>query len=450
MKWLLIAKVRSLTLAQKLISMSLRLKRLLSILLISVFFSLSSEGQSVKFAKNQVRIMPGSKISVDTSLQILVGKSDSLKNGKVIVEIEERQTTADQSKIMLQTTNEFSLGDFQRDTSFVYRFRFSRDSADDRQLVFKLTAKDSAGKVIDIANTDTTGLVYIKPYKSDSLTTEKDFEFWIFTGTNFDVFDGPKAEEFYFRANTLFSFNEDRRLFGQAAFYRNRYFSSDTSGVRSFVQQVPMVPPSNDSIRYAAGTYINSVKQTTDVVGARFEVLYSMSKKDDEEKRKSRFFVTAGFDISSQTVKLENDFSDFDSTVKTIVRPQRDSLRFSPLPGRRFTYRKPAYNFLTGFMWIYDSDKINVKGQLNSGLTVFSSPLFTEPTRSGSVPYVKDSKPFIQMQLFGTLKTIGVSLGFELFSRAGDIPQFNVTLSKVFDLNGILSVLQPVKSLNGM
>jgi len=123
-----------------------------------------------------------------------------------------------------------------------------------------------------------------------------------------------------------------------------------------------------------------------------------------------------------------------------------------PLPPQdsKFYLQSPVYNLNVGFLWILDVEAVNVKGQINGGLSKYVKSTISIPRGGSSVTVNNDSsftKPYLQIRMFATSKKSGISFGLESFIRKSQSPQFNFTLSKVFDLRNFLDVLTPVTSL---
>lgn len=396
------------------------------------------------FTSDTFRLEGGSKVLENIKLKFKVNLKDTSKsNWNLNIKVGESNYSSEElEKLKVPLNNKYSLKSLKtsKDSVFEYSITIPRNSKDDRQMTFKISA-DSSGSPRTLGNKDTSTVIYVKPIIADSLSTNNNWEFWIFTGTNFDFFDGIKADQFFFRSNLLFKISS--KFYGQLAFFKNRYFSFDSSSTNSFSQQIPIIPP-NDSIKYALGTFNKNVKQTTDIIGVSLDLMFKLGSSESV----STYFATGGFDISTRTIKLENTFSNFDSVILMVKRPGPDTaFHFSPLPPKSFSYQYPVYNFSVGFMWILNTEKINIKTHVLGGLSKFSEPSFRETSRGVNSIYTSYTKPYIQIRLFGTYKPSGISLGYEMFTRRNEIPQFNFTLSKVFDLSNFLNILTPVSAL---
>lgn len=406
---------------------------------------LQAQTVSATYKNDTIRLESTSSEKIDTSVKILIKKNPLFKKAKLKISIDESKSSVDLGKVKLPVKNEYQLDNLKDSTEILYNFSVSRNAKDDKILIFNLEILDSNSKHVALKKGDTSLYVYIKPLIPDSLSNTDRWEFWMFTGTNFDFFDGIKAQEFFFRANTLFKIRGS--FYGQLAFYRNRYYTFDSATNRTLLEKrIPVFP--NDTIyKYNYGTYNTNIKQTTDPLGVQFDVLFNLTKGSITNN--SNFFGTIGFDIGTRTITLENTYSHFDTIHFATSRPDTISSRSDntlPLPPITSSYKKPFYNFSFGFMWILDEKDINIKGQLTGGFSKVLAPLVLN-TRNGIVTYEIRQNPYIQIRLFGTYKKAGLSFGFESFIRRGDFPEFNFTLSKVFDLKNFLNVLTPVTSL---
>lgn len=401
------------------------------------------------FSVDSLRLESDSKSSVDTAVSIVVPSGQSIQNVKIEVAIDKEQSTVDLGKLRIQNTRELIIKNAS-DSAFKFFVTIPRHTKDDRILKLQLKAFDSTGKNLSLSGAHNSMVIYLKPQQK-SLSNNKAYECWFFTGTNFDPFNGAKPQEFFFRANTIFK--ASKRLYGQIAFYKNRYFTVDSSSIIDIIEHrnpYRYINGTDTTYISTKGSYQSNVKQKIDPVGIQFDLMYKLTKGNITDN--STFFATAGFDVSTKYVTLENTFSNFDTTtvIDTIAIGRNTGI--FPKNNISISYQKPVYNFSLGFMWIYDSEEINIKAHLNGGLSRFSEAKVILNPRGGTGPaiseYTKTENVYFQARMFATIKKPGLSLGFESFIRKSDFPQFNFTLAKVFDLKNILSVLTPVSSLN--
>jgi hypothetical protein len=136
------------------------------------------------------------------------------------------------------------------------------------------------------------------------------------------------------------------------------------------------------------------------------------------------------------------------SDTNTYFRKPDSSYIFRPLL-RESKIRQFNYNISFGFTHILSTEKTNVKTHLTAGLNIFNYPYSIVRTSINEfTSYKKDTKPFIQLRIDGTVLNSGISIGFETFIRQGQIPLFNVSLTKVLDIEQLSSLFGKVPTAN--
>lgn len=374
-----------------------------------------------------------------------IPNQDSIKNRKVEIEVDQKNSVIDWSKVKLPIKTQFTLDDLSKELKFTYTLTVPRDLKDDKFLRVILHVKDTSGRELkDLSKTIT---IYIKPLIPDSLTSNRNYEFWFLTGTNFDLFNGVKAEEFFFRANALFKIQ--RSFFGQLAFYKNRYYTVDTtSGTLPFTT-VKRPGSFNDSLyTLTAGNYERTTKQTVDPLGLQLDLLYKLT--DDSV---SNFFVTAGVDMSTTSVSIENNYK-YSDTSFFLRTSKPDTVRgYNNFGTTSFpatiNYKKSTYNLNFGFMWIMDESDVNIKAQLTAGISNYINLVDYYQSKGLGIVYNFQPKlsAYLQVRLFATYKPLGLSFGLESFIRNSEVPSFNFTLSKAFDIRGFIRNFTSVSGL---
>ncbi|KAA5547984.1 hypothetical protein [Adhaeribacter rhizoryzae] len=434
----------------------MRALRLLIVIFFCLLFNVSNAQNKFKayFKSNIIRLSSSSATTIDTAIYVIVPKGQSLQNGKVVISINEDASSANLRAVKVQIGNDIKIGALEDTLRARYAIRVPRDAIDDKFVRLELQAYDSLGRRVELAEGNTKTTIYIKPLIADSLTTNDTWELWLFTGTNFDPFVGAKPQEFFFRANTVFKISN--KLYGQIGFYKNRYFTADsTASIQVFYPNSPnrIIQGTDTSYSYTQGTYQRNISQKIDPVGAQLDFFYKIT--NEETKGNSNFFGTVGFDISTKLITLENKFTNIDTTTILLKQPRSGGRGevFFPLPVRdeRLSFQLPVYNYNLGLLWILDNSSFNIKAHVTIGTSFFQGARIYTPRGSTqpTVSYQKGEPQFYhQIRVFATAKKQGISFGFDMYNRLGIFPQFNYTLSKVFDLRNFLDVLTPVSSLN--
>lgn len=416
-----------------------------------------AQGKPVVYFKESdtIRLHSNSKPLPEVTVTIVVPKDQDsskergranqsvLKEGTIVIEADTDNQDIDWSKVRLPVKNKFKLDSLKEQHEFKYTFTVPRDKDDDRTLSLKLKVQDSTGK--ELKDVSTKMVVYIKPLIADTLSSSKNYELWLMTGTNFDLFDGIKAQEFFFRANTLFRISN--RLFGQIAFYKNRYFTVDTtSGSRPFTNVTQ--PGLRDSLyTFTHGSYRKSARQTIDPLGLQLDVLFKIT---DHET--SNFFVTAGLDYSTTNITINNSYSI--DTLDYFQTSRPDTIKGGIFRGSTVfpeatSYKKPQYNLNVGFMWILNEEEVNIKAQLTGGISRYYNLLSTYETKGNGVVYNFEDRAniYLQLRMFAAYKPMGIVFGLETFICATQTPAFNFTISKAFDIRGFVNNFTPVSGL---
>lgn len=429
-----------------------------AILIAFMLFSavLTVRSQEIKIKEGDtLRLKSNGNLSQSATITITVPKDgdnsgktaidqSKILNGKVTVTVNKDKSHINLEDIRLPITSEFKLDNLKKEKEIKYSFSVPRDKNDDGALAIDIKVLNSAGTEI----ISKPIIIYVKPIDKDSLTSGKDFELWFMTGTNFDLFNGARPQEFFFRANTLFKINKD--FYGQIAFYKNRYFTTDTVGGTLPFTAVKRPSLGDTLYTLTAASFRQSTKQTIDPLALQFDILYKLTHEEESE---SNFFITAGFDFSTTSVNIENKYQYSDTTFY-LRTSKPDTVRgynnfgTTSFP-EKVSYKKPAYNLNVGFMWILDQKEVNVKAHLTAGMSNFTNLINFYQSRGAGIVYNYESKkePYLQLRMFATYKPLGLSFGMESFIVKAGVPAFNFTLSKAFDIKGFIKNFTPVSGL---
>lgn len=404
----------------------------------------------------KIRIESDSKLSKSTTIHITIPKKDGdtfFTNAILSVECDLENSTVNKSSVSQQLNTSLTLKLDTGAMQFSYTVNYDRDSVDDKKLVLKLLLKKAQTASNEIALQDAVKKIeiLIKPVIKDKIVTNNNWEFWLMTGTNFDPFNGIKTEEFFFRANALFK-HANSGFYSQFAFYKNRYYTTDSTSNSTF--RTATRPAKFDSVyTYQEGTYKTNISQTTDPIGFQYDLLYNLT--GSELANNSNFFLSAGFDYSTTTTTIRRINNNFD-TLKTYQTTKPDSAGINlnsypnSIPDVTLVYKKPSYNLNFGFMWIMDETDINIKAQLNFGISSYYNLAAAYMPRGSNqfiYSYSSQSSPYIQSKVYATVKTPGITFGFEMFARKSEFPAFNFTLSKTFDLKSFSKLFAPVSAI---
>lgn len=416
---------------------------LLTLLSIFIFTNIFCQDTIKAFFETKIdTLYSDAKKEASKSFKIIVPNQKAFKDAKI--EFTVVGNDMNPSGIFLPNEKTIKLNSSDDTIKKEFNVNFQRSKKDDRLLILKLIATDSKGNNIILADSNIVYKIYIKP---QSLDTLNGCELWFLTGTNFDLFDGIKSQEFFFRVNTLVKLNKN--FYGQFAFYKNRYNSYDTtSGSLPFSSVIK--PSIGDSVyTLTSGDYRRTTKQTIDPLALQFDILYKLTNNSE-----SNFFATAGFDFSTSSVSIRNKYEYLDTTFKLHTsRPDTvkgyNSFGTTTFP-ESISYKKPIYNLNLGLMWIYNDAEINIKTHLTAGNSNYTNLISYYQSRGAGMIYnFEDMKNiYLQLRMFATYKPLGLSFGLESFIRKSEVPAFNFTLSKAFDIKGFIKNFTPVTGLN--
>ena len=343
------------------------------------------------------------------------------------------------SEVFLPNERTITVGNLEDTLKKEFSIKFTRDNNNDRLLKLKLTAVDSTGKTLNLIDSQLVYNIYIKPLLLDSPedASKKGYEFWLFTGTNLDFIDGPKLKELYFKASYLVNLKQDNK-FTKHWFYltsgKNRYFSEKDSLSRVLFTDIILKPTPGDSITIANG-YYNSFRQTTtDNYFASLKYLYQINSLSSEN---AKLFFNTGFYFALQTIKTNYTNHDIISDTNSYFRVKDSTYTFRPLLNES-KIKQFNSNISVGLIHILTTKSINVKSHLDVGVNLSNYPYsIVRNTTNEFTTYKSDKRLYIAIGFEGTALSSGISLGFESFLRAADVPLINVSLTKVIQLEQI-------------
>ena len=397
------------------------------------------------FQSKELKLKSTNSLIIDTIVNLVLFKSDSaLRKGTLVIVPNKTKVFGFKQEPVFPDTIKFKIGEL-KDSANIFPFRFSinRDSLDDRIYGFDVFVLDSNATKKNLKNSSIT--IYIKPVSS-TIDSNDEFESWFFAGTNFDLFNGIKPQEFFFRSNNLLHIHKKTYL--QFAFYKNRYFVNDSSS-RKFVWQNNTPILLRDTMyNYIKGYYFHRTKQTADPIGLQLDLLYKLGISRSSEKSSTSFFITAGADVNSTTVTIENTFSNYDTIMFRTKNPDSTIKgQLFPIPTERTQYRTGVGNLNIGFMCIFNDVNSNFKGQINAGVSTFNQ-LRTLETRGGMPTFSAKREVYFQLSTFYTYKPLGISIGFIAYKIKSELFRLNATLSKVVDIETFFKTFSPVNSLS--
>ncbi|RTQ53459.1 hypothetical protein EJV47_01595 [Hymenobacter gummosus] len=434
---------------------------LLFITLILTLFSNSGQCQDEKglsFKQERILTLESNTNTKTTTIIVTVDKSliNSDKKIHIYPSQDKYESTIDLTKIQLPLENKFKIDSNVVENGISFTLNLPVDALQEKTLTINAEILDKDSKPVPKSLKQM--IIIIKPVQNN-VSNNKNFEFWVLTGTNFDLLNDVKPQELFIRINTIFKIAEwketketkkakDKSLFGQIAFYRNRYYAVDTASTGLPFSSVKRPLIGSNLYTITQGTYRRTTIQTIDPVACQFDLMYNINTFQEHN-----YFLTLGMLVSTSNVNIRYKYDYLDTTFfARTSRPDTikgyGGLGTTFLP-EKISYRTSSGNINLGLLWIYDTNTINIKTHLTTGISSFSKLISYSETRGAGSVYRFDNyiEPYAQMRMFATQKSIGISLGAEAFIRKNEVTAFNFTLSKTFDATQLGSIFSPISSL---
>lgn len=323
--------------------------------------------------------------------------------------------------------------DEEKDEKGEFKISLKNKSTDDRIVKLGIVAKDSTGKKIPLKPGITTKIIHIK--NISGLKKNWDNEFWLFTGTNLDLLDGPLAKDLYFRSTYLqnLNLNEKKSLnWFFISFGKNRYFSDiDSSSQFTYVKVLKNI--NQDSSLVEQGIYRSYRKTKSENISIDLNLMRELKIFSTED---TKLFFMTGLNLGLQTSEEVYDNNN-------ILRKDTSIIRISPSSfGTPIRSVEKSQQFNTdvsfGLMHILAKKNINVKTMMMTGFNSASVPSFGRSRTNPGSPVISNNEHFFfKARIDATVLDPGISLGFEIYTRHGKVPQFNASFTKVFDLQNL-------------
>jgi hypothetical protein len=338
--------------------------------------------------------------------------------------------------------------DSTKNQEATYTVTFNRDHKNDKKLSFNVSIKNPDGTVYKSSGSNFQKLdVHIRSYRNFEKT---DNEYWIFIGTNFDLLDGVKANDLYFKGSFLVPIDSSNPKKHQLyiSFEKNRFFSDRDSLTRVRLTDVRPIPGNPDSLTMVQG-YYNTFRETiTENLGfslSYIKNLKSFSNTSARADNQYNLYLMAGFYIDHQTRILKYTNHSIQADSITVVRDS--NYRFTPLASE---HKSVSWNnnLYFGLMYIHSGTSVNLKTFMQVGANFNYFPAQARVSGlSESITYSQRTSLYTRFHLDATLlESPGLSFGAEVYLRRGLMPLFNFTATKVFDLRQLKTLFSKLPS----
>lgn len=178
----------------------------------------------------------------------------------------------------------------------------------------------------------------------------------------------------------------------------------------------------------------------------RVEVINTVDTHSEVSGDKSNLFISTGISCSMQTIKSNFKYYNIISETKTFLK-KPDSTYHNIYLTRESIERPFKFTAGMGFTHILSTDKINCISSISTGLIINNYPFrWIKYSTHDDVFYNSYSKLFFQLRIICTVLDPGISIGFETLVVPGEIPLFNVSLTKVLGIEQLSSLFGKIQT----
>ena len=282
-----------------------------------------------------------------------------------------------------------------------------------------------------------------------------------YLGTNFDLVDGIHAKNLFFATNI---FIPDTKRWGFAlSLYGNRTMTkTDSTRLATYESRIEKINEDSIARYFDSATRVST--RVSDNIGINFTPLYEIKPLSEATLK---LFYAPQFEfiwrrtsmqneyVGSKTIRIDSVKNRYPAnTPFPLVAPSQTKLEFNVYD---------VYLGIIGLLLKYENDDISVRLSSSVGMNYNYSPVnVSAGSGSGGITlvnseYQRIKRPFYFGRLWITEPTTGLTLGGEVSNFLGKRtvkgveirnaqPNYNVTLSKAFNLKNLATVVKPLSS----
>lgn len=405
-------------------------------------FCNAQEKLEVKFEKSIDSIYGSSEKEVNYMFKIIVSNPNNFKNYTIIYEPIEIESTIgfEKSHIYNNEDKEIKI-EGSKDTTYSRKIKIERTNKSEKLLVLVLKCYDASGKPVALTGIQQKLSIYVKPLINNLSNIDPDYFFYIMVGTNLDLLDGIKPKEINLKGSYLFNFNlKDRPSMSSLyiTFGKNRFFSERDSLSRLYYKDFVIKPNSPDSITLTQG-YYNVFRQTvTENIYISGDYLFNFRKFSSQT---SKVYANFGAYLGIQNVNYK--FSNkriLSADTFTQAHSSNSEIQLKPI-NENFKQVKFNYFFNLGLTHILNTSKIHVITQAKCGLNLDYYPKSYMVDLNKPREFKKSERFYTQLLIDCLIKNLGISFGFESITRYDSNSLFNISITKVFNIEKISTAL---------
>lgn len=406
-------------------------------------FALVAQPFTIEFAKPELKLKRDKKDSVLAKVHL---KMNTLVNGTVyalrIAAVDGRNQLLPQEFKLDPATITITGTGVPQEAAFYLELEADPDGdqSKERDLVLGVDVSTTAGNVGN-NNTGTNKVLVVRVKPAEALDN---YEYLAYVGTNFDLVDGPKAQNLFFATN-MYLPSKDRKIGRTGAFlslYGNRPVSTiDSAG--STRQLVRVEPTSDSTYNLIYRMSDRRTVFTADNLGAHIVGLVSLGEKlSGTDNTLELFFAPSAEFIFRRT----NRITTFSNGVAADTT-REDGKRLLVVLPDQYTSESNTYEFRwgPGLFAVHESKRMSVRVYFCVGWTSYYIP---NPTSSNGVldaQYNRTRDLSFSGRVWITERTSGITVQAEVVNSLDTPrPYYGVTLSKALDFSNLGSVFKPL------
>ncbi|MGC4235184.1 MAG: hypothetical protein QM594_19595 [Niabella sp.] len=315
-----------------------------------------------------------------------------------------------------------------------------------KTLMYSLSAVDSSGKEIT-TNTGTHKEIIIYFTSKSKSTPLKTYKYLSYIGTNFDLVEGIKAENFFFATNVFAEPSKDKTDFGlYLSLYGNRTMSStDNLGNQEVITEIV---PVTDNLSYRLRKHVQTTRTiTSDNLGAHLSTLHPIFGSRNKTGN-IKTYLTASADFIWQRKHVSTEYGEV-SKVDTLPTASTGlHLILNDLQNKKNAVNQYQFNIGPGILFNIENENVSVRIH---GAVGYTSTFYNTSKREEELLYDRKQDVFFAGRAWITEPKTGITLQAEIMNRFIEPrPYYVVTLSKAFNLDKLAGFFEPITNNSNM
>lgn len=398
---------------------------------------------NISFKKTKIEVERKVKedLIIPITVEVKIENKADFENYVLNIETVDEKSTLPKSdyKIAFDKTDFKNLKD-----SLTVFLVVDKDSLFDRErnIVLRLTTEkigsDDTQKPNKGANQELSILV------KSSHSTLKEYKYLSYIGTNFDLVEGVKADNFFFATNIFSQPTPDTKDFGvYLSLYGNRTMSTtDDLGVQQIITEIV---PVTETSSYRLRKHVNATRTIkADNLGAHFSTLHPIFGARNKAANKLKTYVTGSAEFIWQRKHILTEYGEVTQVDTLSTASTGHSIILNDLETKTISVSQYQFNIGPGMFFSLEDENISVRVHMSVGYT---STFFNISKKEDQLLYDRKHDVYFSGRAWITEPKTGVTLQAEVMNRFIDpTPMYVVTLSKAFNLDRLAGFFQPITS----